>query len=186
MGLMKLEQSQLAYRVDFVLYGASVLGLGLYLGLGAPRSYGPTAAAFALIGLAAWTVIEYIFHRFILHGLQPFRGWHDEHHQRPRARICTPTVFSASLILVLVFLPAWAIGSEWSACAVTLGVLSGYFSYAVLHHAAHHWRSDNEWLKRRKRWHALHHHSNEPACFGVTSSFWDRVFGSRACRSAPS
>ena len=39
---------------------------------------------------------------------------------------------------------------------MTLGVLIGYYGYAFTHHAAHHWRHENAWLRRRKRWHALH------------------------------
>jgi sterol desaturase/sphingolipid hydroxylase (fatty acid hydroxylase superfamily) len=177
MGLLTLEQSQLAYRADFASYGAAVLGLGAFLIESAPPGYGPTALAWTVAGIASWTVIEYVLHRFILHGLQPFRGWHEAHHQRPVALICAPTIFSGSLIFVLVFLPTWWLGGLWCACALTLGLLIGYFAYAVAHHAAHHWRADNAWLRRRKRWHALHHHAREFGCFGVTSSFWDRVFG---------
>ncbi len=43
----------------------------------------------------------------------------------------------------------------------------------------HHWRSDNAWLRRRKRWHALHHHTGHPGFYGVTSPFRDHVFGSK-------
>ena len=46
-------------------------------------------------------------------------------------------------------------------------------------HALHHWHARGRWLKERKRWHALHHRRGEwPACYGVTTSFWDRLFGS--------
>jgi sterol desaturase/sphingolipid hydroxylase (fatty acid hydroxylase superfamily) len=27
------------------------------------------------------------------------------------------------------------------------------------------------------RWHALHHHAGTSCCFGATTSFWDRAFG---------
>jgi sterol desaturase/sphingolipid hydroxylase (fatty acid hydroxylase superfamily) len=73
----------------------------------------------------------------------------------------------------------------WRACALTLGVVAGYLAYAVTHHATHHWRADNLWLQRRKRWHALHHHDKEaPRCYGVTSAIWDHVFGSAWRRAA--
>jgi len=70
------------------------------------------------------------------------------------------------------------LGDLWRASALTLGLLTGYLGYAITHHAIHHWRADNAWLKERKYWHALHHHSEQPGCYGVTSSVWDRVFGS--------
>ena len=178
MGLFTLEHSQGAYRADFVLYGSAVLLLAAYLLLEGPRAQWPQMAAFVLAGLAGWSLIEYLLHRFVLHGVQPFQGWHAEHHQRPTALICAPTILSAALILTLVFLPTLLVSNLWRACALTLGVLAGYLAYAVVHHATHHWRADNAWLRQRKRWHALHHHAHAPHCFGVTSGFWDRVFGS--------
>ena len=139
----------------------------------------PGIAAIALAGLVSWTAIEYALHRFVLHGMQPFARWHAEHHQRPRALICSPTIVSASLIVTLVFLPALLLGGLWRACALTLGVLAGYLAYAITHHATHHWRADNAWMKDRKRWHALHHRqADHPGHYGVTSAFWDHVFGS--------
>ena len=147
-------------------------------------SIGPCGSPPARLGgLAGWTVIEYLLHRFVLHGLQPFSRWHAEHHSRPTALICSPTSLSASLITVLVFLPALALAGLWPACALTFGVLTGYLAYAVTHHATHHWRSEAAWLLRRKRWHALHHRaSRPPGHYGVTSGFWDHVFGSAGGR----
>ena len=178
MALISLEHSRAAYSADFAMYGGAVALLSAFLVWDGPRVLWPEMAVLVLAGLLGWTLIEYALHRFVLHGLQPFKGWHAEHHLRPTALICAPTVFSAVLIFTLVFLPALLLGSLWRACALTLGVLTGYLAYAVTHHATHHWRGENTWLKQRKLWHALHHHVKEkPACFGVTSRFWDRVFG---------
>lgn len=178
MGLFALEHSKSAYRADFIAYTAASATMAAVLLVASPRERDWQFAGIALAGMAGWTLIEYLLHRFVLHGLRPFSDWHAEHHDRPMALICSPTVFSASLIAALVFLPAWILGDVWSACAVTFGLLCGYLAYAVTHHATHHWRAESAWLLDRKRWHALHHHrSGEPAYFGVTSGFWDRVFG---------
>jgi cyclopropane-fatty-acyl-phospholipid synthase len=185
MSLLTLEHGKLAYRADFLIYTVAVPALAAFLLWTAPSSYWWSALAWALAGLLSWTLIEYALHRFVLHGLQPFRGWHEAHHQRPTALICAPTIFSATLIAVLVFLPAWAIGDLACACSLTLGLLVGYLAYATTHHATHHWRATHSWLKARKRWHALHHHGREPACYGVTSSFWDHVFGSGPLYAPP-
>ena len=177
MGLFSLEHGKAAYRADFALYGAAVLGLAAFLLAGEPHAPRLEVVAFALLGLASWTGIEYALHRFVLHGLQPFKGWHEQHHQRPTALIGAPTILSATLIATLVFLPALALSDPWHACALTLGVLAGYLAYGITHHATHHWRAESAWLKRRKRWHALHHYQAEqPGCYGVTSAFWDHVF----------
>ena len=83
------------------------------------------------------------------------------------------------MIATLVFLPALLMSNLWIASAFTLGVLAGYLAYSITHHATHHWRARSPWLLQRKRWHALHHrHADEPACYGVTTDLWDRVFGS--------
>ena len=179
MGLFRLEHSKSAYYADFALYGAAVVVLAACLWVNSPRGQWLEVSSLALLGLASWTLIEYAMHRFVLHGLPPFRRLHAQHHERPTALICTPTLLSAALIATLVFLPALALGNLLFAGAFTLGVLAGYLAYSVTHHATHHWRADSAWLKRRKRWHALHHHHVEqPSCFGVTSAFWDHVFGS--------
>ena len=186
MGLISLEHSRAAYRADFALYGSAVVGLAASLLWWAPASVATAMAACVAGGLALWTVLEYVLHRFVLHGVPPFRDWHGEHHHRPRALICAPTVFSAALIAVLVCLPAWWVAGPWLGGSVSLGVLAGYLAYAVTHHATHHWRLDVAGLRQRKRWHALHHHRVGPgAHYGVTTAFWDHVFGTAgAPRSA--
>jgi len=178
MGLFKIEQSKLAYAADFALYAAAVPALAGFLLVYGPSAQWLSLAVCATAGVLGWTLVEYLLHRFVLHGLQPFRGWHAAHHDRPTALICAPTLLSAGLIVALVFVPAWLLAGLWRACALTLGVLIGYLAYAVTHHATHHWRADTGWLRRRKLWHAAHHHLPNPQCFGVTSGFWDHVFGS--------
>jgi cyclopropane-fatty-acyl-phospholipid synthase len=178
MHIFTLEHSKAAYRWDFAFYGVTVAGLSVFLMVASPRERHLELVALTLIGLGSWTAIEYIMHRYVLHGVEPFRHWHAEHHRRPTALICTPTILSASLIAALVFLPAFGAGGLWRACALTLGVLTGYLAYSIMHHAIHHWRGDDAWLMQRKRWHALHHHPRErPGCYGVTSELWDHIFG---------
>jgi cyclopropane-fatty-acyl-phospholipid synthase len=179
MGIFTLEHSRAAYRADFALYGCAITLLAGFLVMQSPRTQSLPIAAISIAGLASWSIIEYLLHRFILHGVQPFKSWHAEHHRRPTALIYAPTILSATLIFTLVFLPARLVSNLWWASAFTLGVLSGYLAYAITHHATHHWGASRAWLQQRKRWHALHHQRRGPAgCYGVTTSFWDRVFGS--------
>jgi cyclopropane-fatty-acyl-phospholipid synthase len=154
-----------------------VIALGVLVLSQTPSDKKLVAVLSTCLGLCSWTVLEYGFHRFVLHGMQPFARLHGLHHERPMALICTPTAVSAALITGLVFLPLWYFGNLWLACAITLGVVTGYWAYSLMHHATHHWPSKSAWLKERKRLHAIHHHSVEACCFGVTTAFWDRVFG---------
>ena len=183
MGLFTLEHSRAAYRADFVLYGAATLSLATYLAIAGPASERASILGLVLMGLVAWSVLEYALHRFVLHRLQPFRRWHAEHHLRPTALIGTPTILTASLFSLLVLMPAWLLGDRWQACALMLGVLSGYLAYAVTHHGVHHARRPSAWVLRRRRWHALHHQrpsapEQAHAHYGVTTGLWDHVFGS--------
>ncbi len=179
MGFLTLEHGKAAYRADFALHGIAVLGLVGWLIAESPRDQWLELPCVTLIGLLGWTAVEYALHRFLLHRLRPFRDWHAQHHQRPKALIYAPTVLIALCFAFGVALPAWALFDEWVACALTLGLLSGYLAYSVTHHATHHWRGDGLWLRRRKRWHALHHHQMPPACYGVTTNFWDHVLGTQ-------
>jgi len=179
MSLFRLEHSQWAYRADFALYAAASILMAAYLAVESPSGQNKTLIAMAGSGLISWPLIEYGLHRYVLHGIRPFSTWHAAHHQRPHALICTPTILSAALIAMLVFMPAMLLSNVWLAMAFTVGLLTGYLGYALTHHAIHHWRADSAWLKQRKLCHALHHDLRRPAgYYGVTSSLWDVVMGS--------
>ena len=177
-----IEHSPARYHADFIAYAVAVAALAAWLALQAPAGLVGPLLGFALAGLASWSALEYALHRFVLHGLPPFAGWHAEHHRRPAALIGTPTLVSASLFLGLVYLPArWALGA-WPTAALTLGLLLGYLFYSTVHHAIHHWPLDNAWLRQRKRWHAQHHHVHPVSSYGVTTRLWDGLFHSAASR----
>jgi cyclopropane-fatty-acyl-phospholipid synthase len=185
MALLAIEHGRVAYWADFAAYGAGAGALAAALALLAPRGQGASLAALAVAGAVAWTLVEYAVHRFVLHGLQPFRSWHTRHHDRPQALIAAPTLLSAALITALVFVPALLAVGGWRAMALSLGLTTGYLAYGLTHHATHHWRARGAWLKRRKRWHALHHHVDGSGGYGVCSSFWDHVFGTVPGRRRP-
>ena len=180
MGLFTLEHGKLAYAADFVLLGTACGLLAAALVVWEPGDAGMRAGGLVLAGLATWTVIEYLVHRFALHGLQPFRRWHAEHHRRPTALIGTPTVVSAGLVGLFVFSPAAALGGWWNAAAFTLGVSIGYLAYSITHHALHHWHFRGAWFRARRRAHARHHGAVRSGSYGVTTVLWDQVFGSVA------
>lgn len=175
--MFALEHSRSVYWADFAFYGLFVGSMTASLPMLGPREQWTAMAILTTSGLIGWSLIEYLMHRFILHGLEPFKTWHLQHHARPTALISSPTVLSAALIAALVFAPAWAFSTAWKAAALTLGVVAGYLAYALCHHGTHHWRANRRWFKERKLWHALHHRGTGPGqCYGVTSTLWDRVF----------
>jgi len=176
MRLLSIEHSKTAYWTGFALHGLSVVALGLVLLL-APVTQAWSVVLFVAMGVLNWSLIEYVLHRFVLHRMPLFKTWHATHHARPHALICTPTIVSALLIGMLIFLPSIWLLNKWHAIALTFGVLLGYLAYAITHHGIHHWKPNNKWLRQRKHWHALHHRSTRTqACYGVTSNVWDHVF----------
>ena len=202
MSLMSLEHSPVAYRLDFALYALLCVGTAATLLAGSPGGSGGILLAWVLGGVALWTLLEYLLHRFVLHGVAPFSDWHGQHHLRPRALIASPLLLSLSLFLLLGSLPAWWMLGTWPATALTLGLLSSYLAYGLTHHATHHttrpWIRRNAWMSQRRIRHAMHHAAHhieargeacKPCHFGVSNSFWDAVFGTntlvRPLRATP-
>lgn len=201
MPLLPLEHSTTAYRLDFVLYALTCLAITAFLLFASPDG-SRILLVWVLGGAALWSLLEYLLHRFVLHGLRPFSEWHAQHHARPRALIGTPILMSFSLFLVLGTLPAWWLLGTWPALAITLGLLASYLAYGLIHHATHHsssrWLQRSHWMRQRTVWHAKHHaayHEGRlgtpgvPCHFGVCTSVWDSVFDTRgavrASRQAP-
>jgi sterol desaturase/sphingolipid hydroxylase (fatty acid hydroxylase superfamily) len=178
MNLFTIEQSKRVYQADFVFYGTVVGLLTMILAVDVPHEQRLKIAFLSVTGLVGWSALEYAVHRFVLHGIPPFRSWHAKHHEQPKALICAPTILTASILSMLLFTPAWAMTDLWSACGLTLGVLTGYLAYAITHHATHHWRPRGAWLRQRQKWHLIHHHAQQPCCYGVTSGIWDYLLGS--------
>ena len=79
------------YYADFVLYPALVVALGLHALWREPSNLAGDWALAVLGGVVAWTFLEYLLHRVVLHHLQPFKRWHELHHARPLDLIGTPS-----------------------------------------------------------------------------------------------
>jgi sterol desaturase/sphingolipid hydroxylase (fatty acid hydroxylase superfamily) len=134
-----------------------------------------------LVGLAAWTLMEYLVHRFVFHhGHSLGRRLHQLHHDHPsdpdseRSSLSTPL-----LAFPIGYLLIHAAGLE-DGSALFAGLLWGYLIFIVVHYAVHRWRIEpNSWLYPTKMRHLTHHHL-ENCNFGVTTIFWDVVFRTNA------
>jgi len=141
-----------------------------------------------LAGIFAWTLIEYILHRFVFHltqGKEPWKtlasGLHMEHHRTANTAglILAPPlgglVYGILVYGVFVLL-------TWSPSASALleaGVFVGYLIYEWTHFMAHRFHPRSGWGKYLKAYHLSHHFKNPRHAFGVTSPFWDLVFHTR-------
>lgn len=131
-----------------------------------------------LAGLAWWTLLEYVLHRWGFHrfprGLGARHMAHHAHLQDRRLAIAPlrTSIVGAALHAGIFF------GLLGPAGAAPLaGLLVGYLAYEVVHFRAHFARPRTRSGRALRRHHMLHHFRDRDARFGVTTTFWDRVFG---------
>jgi sterol desaturase/sphingolipid hydroxylase (fatty acid hydroxylase superfamily) len=182
-----MQLSKVSYYSDFVVYPIVMTAL-----IAADLRYGDepggrlwlgTWMLACLSGAAIWTLLEYGLHRVALHFMAYFSPMHALHHANPLGLIGTPSWISVSVWLGVILLPL----SFWLgfnvADGTTVGIMLGYWWYGIVHHFIHHHahRSSQDrrhsYFDELRAWHMRHHHSPKHGNFGVTTSIWDRVFG---------
>jgi sterol desaturase/sphingolipid hydroxylase (fatty acid hydroxylase superfamily) len=136
-----------------------------------------------IVGVALWTLVEYAMHRVIYHHVTVFKRYHEAHHASPQAYVGAPPVVGTGLVFLFSFTPLVAFAPDL-ANGLTVGMLCGYAVYMSVHHACHFWTpTPAGYLYRIRLHHAVHHYRDDGGNFGVTSSVWDRVFGTRVARA---
>jgi 4-hydroxysphinganine ceramide fatty acyl 2-hydroxylase len=143
--------------------------------------------AFYGLGLFIWSFLEYLLHRFLFH-LDYYLPSHQiaytlhfllhgVHHYLPmdRLRLVMPPALLVVLTTPLYHL-AHLLFPYYFAMSVFAGSFMGYILYDVTHYSLHHIHLP-AFLKELKSNHLDHHYKNYELGFGVTSKFWDRVFG---------
>lgn len=172
-----MRLGRIGYYSDFFVYPALVISLA---GIDLPHADSSAAKWIStfLLCLALWTLVEYLMHRLVLHHVPYIRDMHDDHHVHEQAAIGTPTYLCLGLHAVFVFIPVFFFFGSVTASAASCGLMLGYLWYISVHHILHHWHpSHSGYIYRLKRRHALHHHCDGTTNYGVTTAFWDRVFG---------
>jgi dihydroceramide fatty acyl 2-hydroxylase len=131
-------------------------------------------------GLTAWTFAEYWLHRGPMHrarGRDPLAAQHRAHHVDPAATdplARTAGVLGMAALGAVATRPLAPSGPR-VANGAALGWALGYAAYDRLHWNVHH-RAPHRTDDARRRRH-LDHHVHPGRNFGVTTSVWDRVFG---------
>lgn len=150
------------------------------------RGLTPSQVALAVAGgVFIWTLLEYSLHRFLFH-MKTTSYWgntlhyllHGCHHKHPMdgLRLVFPPAATAILCV-----PVWTLirlfSTPSTAPAVFAGGLLGYVIYDITHFYLHHGKPSKGLTQSLKRYHLSHHFRVQTVGFGITSSFWDRVFG---------
>ncbi|MFN3379880.1 MAG: sterol desaturase family protein [Runella zeae] len=137
-------------------------------------------------GLFVWTFTEYFLHRFVFHFTPKGKImerlhfiFHGVHHDFPNdaKRLVMPPSVSIPLATAFYFLFALLM-SEFPVAAFFAGFISGYLFYDMSHYALHHANFKAGFWKKLKKHHMLHHYAEPDKGYGVSSDFWDRIFGS--------
>jgi sterol desaturase/sphingolipid hydroxylase (fatty acid hydroxylase superfamily) len=156
-------------------------------------AHGPGRAALAAAGgVVAWTLVEYVLHRWVFH-YEPRTTWgqrlhflaHGIHHDYPRDRTRLVMPPAVSVPLAVVFWALFRGAGPWADAAFA-GFVLGYVCYDAIHYAAHHLTLPGPVGAALKRYHLLHHYRDDTRGFGVTSPLWDLVFGTRPRPGPPS
>ncbi|KAJ3798932.1 oxidoreductase [Lentinula aff. detonsa] len=138
------------------------------------------------IGNIVWTLLEYIFHRFLFHVdyylpdkpifLLIHFLLHGVHHYVPMDRL--RLVMPPPLFAMLEW-PMTRLAYKIFPLPIANGIISGAFAFYVLydcmHYALHHTQLP-AYMKEMKKYHLAHHYKNFDLGFGVTSKVWDIVF----------
>ncbi|MEW6058147.1 MAG: sterol desaturase family protein [Bdellovibrionota bacterium] len=145
------------------------------------------ALAWFFLGLLFWSLAEYVLHRYVFH-FKPKGKFqervsfliHGIHHEDPEdaRRLLMPPL--AGILIALpfyaLFLAAFGvmIGHLFFA-----GFITGYLCYDYTHFAVHFMRPKSKFFKTLKQNHMMHHFVTQNRRYGVSSTFWDHVFGTR-------
>jgi sterol desaturase/sphingolipid hydroxylase (fatty acid hydroxylase superfamily) len=143
-----------------------------------------TIFLYSLIGIAIWSLTEYLLHRFLFHYVPPgtFGArihfiFHGVHHDYPNdtKRLVMPPSVSIPLAVLFFFL-FQAIFGNLLVAPFFVGFLIGYLFYDIGHYAIHHFNMHNRFWLMIKNHHMRHHYQDGSKGFGVSSPFWDVIF----------
>jgi sterol desaturase/sphingolipid hydroxylase (fatty acid hydroxylase superfamily) len=142
-----------------------------------------TIGMFAL-GFVSFTWVEYITHRYIFHMGTYTRlrerfqyTIHGVHHEYPKdkTRLAMPPLLSITIATLLLLCFRLIMGDM--VFAFLPGFLVGYAFYLSVHYMVHVYQPPKNFLKVLWINHSVHHYKHGEYIFGVSSPFWDYVYG---------
>jgi sterol desaturase/sphingolipid hydroxylase (fatty acid hydroxylase superfamily) len=145
----------------------------------------PIGILYFVVAFLLWTLAEYILHRFIFHyhptskiGQRIHFVAHGIHHDYPNdsKRLVMPPLMSMVIAIPFIIFFYYTIPTyNWVFFA---GFVAGYLVYDMMHYALHHAELP-EFMRKLKENHMRHHYQEPDLGFGVSTTFWDTIFGTR-------
>lgn len=190
--------------VPHVLY-LPLITLMLARAVQAGQAIGRMALLFGA-GALAWSLVEYVIHRFLFHPpqwvedetravtaslgrgdavLPALPTWrhkfyflvHGVHHDYPNDSGRLVMPPSVSIPLAVVFFFLFRWLLGPLAPAVFAGFVAGYLAYDTTHYLTHHSAGRTALGRYQKKRHFRHHYYDSTRNFGVSSPLWDAVLG---------
>lgn len=131
-------------------------------------------AGLVFLGWLTWTFIEYIVHRFWMHGAGSGELFNHLHHHSHPTEINVTITQRVLLVASCVALQFVAMRLQ-NYFSLLSGFYAGFVGYFFVHFLLH-----KKWFgricPRLQRFHILHHCKLPHHCFGVTVHWWDYVF----------
>ena len=149
------------------------------------------AATFALAGVLSWTLVEYLVHRYVLHGAFPdgrgvvrrllhhrFDHLHVEHHRRPWDGNHINGSLRDTLPFVAMLGALGAFTRLHTFPMFLVGLMLSYIVEEWIHHSVHYYNFKSRYFRYIRR-HHLYHHSRHgrSVAYGLTSDLWDSACG---------
>lgn len=143
----------------------------------------PTTIALFLVGLLAFSLVEYLMHRYLFH-MEVYTEarkkmqyiMHGVHHEFPKDkdRLAMPPLASLTIATTLLFLLRFIMQDY--VFAFLPGFLCGYAGYLFVHYIVHAFQPPKNFFKRLWVHHGIHHYKDNEKAFGVSSPLWDYIF----------
>jgi sterol desaturase/sphingolipid hydroxylase (fatty acid hydroxylase superfamily) len=179
--LEKLSRTHIA--VPLVIFSSYAAGL-LYWSITHTSLSPAFTAVMFLTGFVSFTLVEYLVHRYVFHMgtytelREKFQYTvHGVHHEFPKdkERLAMPPLLSVTISTLLLLVLRLVLGDL--TFSFLPGFLVGYAFYLSIHYMVHVYQPPKNFLKVLWVNHAVHHYKHGEYVFGVSSPFWDYLFG---------
>ena len=175
--IVRMSTTRANYWAEVVVDSALALWLSV-LGWRLHDGGALSATVAVLLGLFAFSFVEYFFHRWMFHTRVPlFAEGHRMHHQQPLGYDSLPFFLPGAVLLSLTGVAIMVLPMGF-ALMMMGAVTFGYIAYGLSHFTIHHVRFKQPLLRR---WAASHHvhHYHPDSNFGLTTPLWDVLLGTR-------
>ncbi|MCO4793373.1 MAG: sterol desaturase family protein [Bacteriovoracaceae bacterium] len=134
-----------------------------------------------ILGLLFWSPLEYCIHRFLGHDWtfrNKFRTEHQKHHYLKDYFAGPLDKLMAAFPVMVVFFVVGLLVVSWQvSLTFSFAFLVSYLFYEKVHKDLHVKEPKTRFGKALRKHHFYHHFTDPSVNHGVTTVFWDIVFG---------